>query len=243
MACFSAHLSPLCLLRITVCPFYQIKNILNVSSHFAHRNAALLPSSQVAVTGRILARDTGSQYRKRFRTNIFAELEILKVSQSHTLMISPKVTLRLSCFQRAYRIFPLINILQTIAMSHTTTRETDETGMNIRYRLSQVLAETVLTSFEGILWKQGNHIQIQFSCRLRDNLKVRIRSHFCSNHRFICFPLAGRHRQRSFSTYLPFPIYQTNLQFIGFTLRHTGKHGKIILFTNIQRDTVKSGID
>ena len=45
-----------------------------------------------------VGRNTSSQYRKRFRANIFAELEIFKISQSHALMISPKVALRLSCF-------------------------------------------------------------------------------------------------------------------------------------------------
>ena len=98
MACFGTYLSPLCLLSVAVCPFYQIKNILNISTHFAHWDTALLPASQVTVTGRVLARNTGSQYRKRFCANIFAELEIFKISQSHALMISPKVTLRLSCF-------------------------------------------------------------------------------------------------------------------------------------------------
>ena len=98
MACFSTYLSPLCLLSVTVCPFYQIKNILNISTHFAHWDTALLSASQVTVTGRILARNTSGQYRKRFRTNIFAELEIFKISQSHALMIPPKVALRFSCF-------------------------------------------------------------------------------------------------------------------------------------------------
>ena len=36
MACFGTYLSPLCLLSVAVCPFYQIKNILNISTHFAH---------------------------------------------------------------------------------------------------------------------------------------------------------------------------------------------------------------
>ena len=148
---FGTYLSPLCLLSVTVCPFYQIKNILNISSHFAHRDTTLLSSSQVAVTGRVLARNTGRQHWKRFRTNIFAKLEIFKITQSHALMVSPKVTLCFSCFQRTYCIFPLINVFQAITMSHTATGETDETGMNISQHLSQIFAKPVLTSFKCIL--------------------------------------------------------------------------------------------
>ena len=150
---FGTYLSPLCLLCVTVCPFYQIKNILNIGSHFAHWNTALLPSSQVAVTGRVLARNTGRQHWKRFRTNIFAKLEIFKITQSHALMVSPKVTLCFSCFQRTDCVFPLIDILQTITMSHTTTGKTDETGMNVGKYLCQIGTQTILSAFECILWK------------------------------------------------------------------------------------------
>ena len=38
---------------------------------------------------------------------------------------------RFTGFQRANRIFPLIDILQTVSMSYTTTGETDKARMYI----------------------------------------------------------------------------------------------------------------
>ena len=76
MSGFGTYFSPFCLFGVTVRPFYQVKNILNISTHLVHRDTALLTASQITVAGRVLTRYTGCKYRKRFSTNIFAELEI-----------------------------------------------------------------------------------------------------------------------------------------------------------------------
>ena len=85
--------------------------------HLAHRDTALLTASQIAMTSGILTRYTCRQHRKRFRTYIFAELEVFIITQSHALMISPKVTGRFTGFQRSDGVFPLIDVLQTVSMS------------------------------------------------------------------------------------------------------------------------------
>ena len=131
MSGFGTYLSPFCLSGVTIRPFYQIQNILNISRHFTHRDTALLSASQITVTSRVLTRHTGSKHRKRFGTYILAKLEIFIITQSHALMIPPKVAGRFTGFQRANRIFPLIDILQTVSMSNTTTGETDKARMYI----------------------------------------------------------------------------------------------------------------
>ena len=157
---FGTYFTPFCFLRISVRPFYQVEDILNVSIHFAHRDTALLTASQITMTGGVLTRNTCCEHRKRFCAYIFTELEVFIVTQPHALMISPKVTGRFAGFQRPDGIFPLINVLQAVSMCHTATGETDKARVHIGKCLCKVGTQTVLSAFEGVLRKQGNHIQL-----------------------------------------------------------------------------------
>ena len=45
-------------------------------------------------------------------------------------------------------------------MCHTATGETDKARVHIGKCLCKVGTQTVLSAFEGVLRKQGNHIQL-----------------------------------------------------------------------------------
>ena len=208
MTGFGTYLAPFGFLCITVRPFYQVEDILNVSTHLAHRDTALLTASQIAMTGGILTRYTCRQHRKRFRTYIFAELEVFIITQSHALMISPKVTGRFTGFQRSDSIFPLIDVLQTVSMSHAASGETDKARVHIGKCLGKVGTQTVLSAFECILREERNHIQFDFTCRLRTKFQTGIGGRFCCQHCFIRFPRTGRDGNCRFTLYGAVSIYE-----------------------------------
>lgn len=98
------------------------------------------------------------------------------ISQTAGLMIPPQIAQRLAFLQRSYRAFPIINIVHTISVSHTSAGETDKTGMKVRQSLCQIGAQPVLPAFKCILWEKRNHIQGILPSHLRTNGQHGIRS-------------------------------------------------------------------
>ena len=157
MSGFGALPSPLRLAGISVGIFNQVEHILHVSGHFVHRNASLLAVAAKFILGMmaaragILARNAGRNHGYRFGTDILAELEILKVSQSACLMISPQIAQRLAGLQRTDGALPVVDVVNAVAMGHTAAGETHKTRMQVGQRLGQVGTKSVLTSLERLL--------------------------------------------------------------------------------------------
>ena len=189
-------LSPHGLLRISIRIFYQIQYILHVLRHFLHRDSALLTAATqfayrvMTASTRILTRHSGCHYRNRFGPHILAEQKIFMISQTAGLMIPPQIAQRLAFLQRSYRAFPIINIVHTISVSHTSAGETDKTGMKVRQSLCQISAQPVLPAFKCILWEKRNHIQGILPSHLRTNGQHGIRSiRRCRQYSLLFFPL------------------------------------------------------
>ena len=129
-------------------------------------------------------------YRNRFGPHILAEQKIFMISQTAGLMIPPQIAQRLAFLQRSYRAFPIINIVHTISVSHTSAGETDKTGMKVRQSLCQIGAQPVLPAFKCILWEKRNHIQGILPSHLRTNGQHGIRSiRRCRQYSLLFFPL------------------------------------------------------
>jgi hypothetical protein len=140
----------------------------------SHSSALLTAATQFAyrvmtASTRILTRHSGCHYRNRFGPHILAEQKIFMISQTAGLMIPPQIAQRLAFLQRSYRAFPIINIVHTISVSHTSAGETDKTGMKVRQSLCQIGAQPVLPAFKCILWEKRNHIQGILPSHLRTN--------------------------------------------------------------------------
>ena len=120
-----AYFSPFCGF-VAIRPFNQVEHFLNVFVHIAQRNPSLLA---VSAGGRVLARNTRSQHRKRFGANILTKLKIFEISQSGRLMVIPDISLRNACFQRPHCIVPVVNILNAVAVGNTTPRKTNKPRM------------------------------------------------------------------------------------------------------------------
>ncbi len=133
---FSADSPPL-RVYVSICPFNQVEHILHIFIHVAHRNSSLLAVASIA---RILARHAGSQHRNRFSSNIFTKLKILEIAQSHTLVIIPDVALWFPSFERPDCVFPPVNVMNPVAVSHTTSRKPYKPRMDICNCLCQILS-------------------------------------------------------------------------------------------------------
>ena len=131
-------------INTTVSVFDKVENILSILLHFFPRHTALLSHSgdvavgMVGVDMRILARNTGCNNGERLSANILAEQEILVVAETPCLVIAPEVEKRFSSFERAYRAFPIVDIVDAFAMSHTTAGEADELRLEVGESLRKV---------------------------------------------------------------------------------------------------------
>ena len=158
MAGICTHLRPLAGGRIAIGPLYQVAQFVDVGRHLLHRDTALLSAISMGIGTGVLARHAGSQHGQRLGTDILAELEILIESQSTGLMVIPNVEIGFAVLQRTHGVRPMIDIIDAIAMAHASTREAHELRMQTGNCLSQVAAQSVLTSFECVLREERNHV-------------------------------------------------------------------------------------
>ena len=136
---------------ITVTIFNQIENILNISIHFAHGDATLLTGSSA---GRILTGYPRSNYGHRFGSDIFAELQVFKITQSGGLVIIPQIALWFAGFQWSDCIFPSVNVSNPVAMSYTTARKTNKARMQFCNGFGKIGTQPVSMTLECLLRKQ-----------------------------------------------------------------------------------------
>ena len=230
MSGFRTLLTPHGFAGISVGIFYQVENILDVLIHFFHRNTTLLSHASQFILGMVgtgtgvLTRYTGCKHRYGFRTHIFTEQEVFVVSQTACLMVSPKIAERLTGFQRTDRAFPIINIIYSIAMSHTTTGETYETGMQVGKRLCQIGTKSVFTAFEGLLRKEGNHIQRILADSLGNNGQRCSSRITCGcQDCFLLFPIFRCYVYGSLCYNCSIFINQVHKYFASFTLKYFTK--------------------
>ena len=239
MPLFRAQLAPLRSLGIAVCPFYQVEHVLHVSRHLVHWYAALLPVSSVAG---ILATYASRQHRKGLATQILAQLEVLIIAQTFGLMVSPNVALRFAGFERADGLFPIVHVVQPVAMRRAATRETHEFGLHVGQRLRQVGAHAVLTSLERVLREQRNHVHGHYACTLRfhfNRCMVGIGIGF--QHSSHLFPIGLWSFHRSLRHDLPV-LHKAHLDFSAFALQLLGKHGEVVFLPFAEHDAVKTSV-
>ena len=129
----------------TVGPLYQVKSLIGPLLHILHRNGILRLCTHVPTAVGTLAAYTARQNGQRLHACILAELEVLKVSHLHALMVTPCVLYALTCLLWADGCFPAICIPESVTttMYHATAGESHELGIQINQRLSQVLTETM----------------------------------------------------------------------------------------------------
>ena len=167
MAGIGTHPGPLGRGRVAVSPLDEVQQLVDIGRHVGHGDAALLSAEALGVVGRVLAGDAGSQHGQRLGTDVLAELEILVEAEATRLVVVPDVEVGLACLQRAHRLVPVIDVLETLSVAHAAAREAHELGMERGDGLGQVLAQTVLTAHERLAGEQRDHIDAHVGCLQR----------------------------------------------------------------------------
>ena len=73
-------------------------------------------------------------------------------------MIAPDIEVGLTVLERTNGVVPVIDVLHSLSMTHTATREAHELGLEIGDDLCEVLTKTVLTAHEGFLWEEADDV-------------------------------------------------------------------------------------
>lgn len=158
------------------------------------------------------------------------------ISQTAGLMIAPQIAQRLAFLQRSYRAFPIINIVHTISVSHTSAGETDKTGMKVRQSLCQISAQPVLPAFKCILWEKRNHIQGILPSHLRTNGQHGIRSiHRCRQYSLLFFHSVDETRIAACAISLPSLVVSLTSTFPPFVLSSTLENTEKSYFSPFSR--------
>ena len=140
MTCLGTHLGPLVGGGIAVGPLNQVDALVNPLVHLAHGDYILSLTFHAPTTVGALTAYTCRQDGQRLHTQILAELEVLEIAQTYTLVITPGVLKLATCFLGADSGLPAIGVPETIAtaVNHATTRESHELWMQVGQGLSQV---------------------------------------------------------------------------------------------------------
>lgn len=123
-----------------------------------HVYSSLLSGISIAVGSRVLAWHTGRKYRQGLCAYVLAELEELIESESARLMIRPDVLCRFPVLPWSYALLPVINVSDTLSVTHASTWETHEFRVQICHGLSQILAQSV--TFERVVGEEADHIDV-----------------------------------------------------------------------------------
>ena len=172
MTSIGTHLGPLGGSWIAICPLDHIKQLLNIGRHLIHRDTTLLTTYAIAIGIGVLTRHTSSQYRQRFCTNVLTELEILEEAKSTRLVVAPDVEVGLAILQRTYGVIPMIDIIHTLSMTHTATRETHKLGFQGCNSFRQILAKSILTPHKRLLREETDHIDASLYLLLSDDCQA-----------------------------------------------------------------------
>ena len=157
-------------------------------------------------------------------------------------MVIPNVAHRLACLQGTYGIHPSVDVVKSVTMAGTSTRETHEAGLHVSQYLSQIGAHTILASLERLLWEERNHVQSHLSYRR-------------GNHQQLCLvriPLGGKDgvhllplarsgcREVFLSHGVALLINKAHGEFSCLSFQLTSPQGEVVLVALLQYNTVKS---
>ena len=81
----------------------------------------------------------------------------------------PDIEIGLTVLQRPDGVLPVIDIVESLSVTHATTREAHEFRLQGRDGLSQVFAQSVLTMLESLLREEAHHIDARTGFLLSDD--------------------------------------------------------------------------
>ena len=161
MTGISTHLCPFVGSGIAIGPLDEIDSLSHPFVHLRHRHHILCLVSHTPTAIGSLATHTTRQDGKWLHTEVFTELEVLKVTQTHALMVAPSVLQTATLFLRADGGLPTVGIPETIAttMHDASAGEAHELRLEVGQCLCEVGTQTM--TLEGVLRHERHHIYIE----------------------------------------------------------------------------------
>ena len=161
MALLGAELSPLGGGGIAIGPLDEVEGLGDPLVHLGHRAGVLcLCGPHAPTTVGTLAAHTGGQDGQRLHAEVFAELEVLIVAETHRLVVAPGVLELLALLLGTDGGLPAVGVPETVAatVDDTAAGEAQELRLQVGEGLGEILAQTV--TFIGVLGHEGEHIGI-----------------------------------------------------------------------------------
>ena len=136
---------------IAVSPFYEVESVLHPLVHLRHRHYILSLVAHTPTAVGALTRNAAGQDGQGSHPEVFAELEILVVTEAHRLVIAPSVLEMTTFVTRTDGGLPAIGVPESVAsaMHDATAGEAQEFRLQVGKSLCEVLAQTV--SFVSVL--------------------------------------------------------------------------------------------
>ena len=246
MTSISTHLCPLVGGGVAIGPLNEVDSLSYPFVHLRHRNNILSLASHAPTTVGTLTAHTARQDRQWLHTEVLAELEILIVTQSHALMVTPRILQATTCLLRTNSGLPTVGIPEAVTTTvyHASTRETHELGLQVGQYLGKVLAQAM--SLIGVLRHERYHVNIHHTLVKHQNLQ---RSVFTvsigSKLNFIFLPVFGICRNSGISQQLWIPapallwLYKCNTYLFGFILI-AQEDREVVLGSSLNADTIET---
>ncbi len=175
----STKFSPLILSRIAISEVDKVDAVIDIWLKFIYSNVYMFFILDIILE---LTTHTTVKNRKWFCTNLFWKLEELKEAKSVTLeiiwiittceCIVPTVFVERTILNWTYSILPLVTSLKVCTFYDTTTRETEDTWVQLLESFCKVLTHTVLMSLVSINREERYMFNISSNLWVAPNTKV-----------------------------------------------------------------------
>src|SRR5690606_22955567 len=99
----------------------------------------------------VLATDPGRDHGQGLGADVFAELEELKKAESVGLVITPGIAFGFAGFERADRLFPIVEMADAGTVHQTAAGETHELRLEVGNGFGEVTAQAVGAAFERVV--------------------------------------------------------------------------------------------
>ena len=174
-------------------------------------------------------------------------MEVLKIADSHRLMVAPCILVALALLLGTNSVFPAVGIPETVAtaVSHTSARETHKLGMQVSQRLCQVGTHAV--TLESLLGIERNIVDVVLAlCQRQYHQRRLVAVVIYLDGAGVFFPLVAAHLDCSLANRLGVlsPTLcgcgEDDAEVLVLAVGIAEEHRKVVLSTLLDADAVET---
>ena len=247
MSCVGTHLRPLVGGGVAVGPLDEVDGLCHPLVHLAHGHHVLcLRGPHVPAAVGALAAHAARQDGHGLHAEVFAELEVLEVSQSAALVVAPGVLQLPALLLRADGGLPAVGVPEAVAAAvhHASAGEAHELRLQVGQCLCQILAQAV--AFVGVFRHERHLVDVEVAHGEDENLQVGILAVLRRRqHSLILLPRRsadierrlGQHRRIGAPTLSGLGQHHAHLLSTAYVAE---EHGEVVLCAGLHADAVEA---